>query len=273
MLKKIIPFLLSCLSLFSTIHSDKADFITYDWLVKLDGGFADHLPHWRCLFNTMPVRGFLECGCSVSTKYFLDRSEKVISIEYINPGYGDKSYRECLKMFDDNPKWIPLLFNENLRSNSFNNACAYQCSMHKDYALIDPTYLKELNEHFKCQIELSRNDGYDIDVAFVHPCVYIRGDMVKLLLSNKIPVVAAHNTSSDHGVKEKENLYGWNKVVTPPDYVKIYIPYGHGFTFWINKQYPKVITSILSYKDSLLQLQEDKIDITPDMLTELADAP
>lgn len=272
MLKKIIPLFLSYLVLFSPIQADKADFITYDWLISSDPDNSDHLPHWRRLFQTLQVRGFLECGVGFSTKYFLDNSIKVISIEYINPGYGDRLFREFTSLLEENPKWMPQLYNENCRSNSFNNACAYQCSMHKDYAMIDPGYLKELNDYYKTQIELSRNYGYDIDVAFVHPCVYIRGDMVKLLLSNKIPVVAAHNTASDFGIKEKENLYGWNKVLTPPDYVKIYIPYGHGFTFWINKKYPDVITSILSYKDSILQKQEDGA-LTLEALTQLADAP
>lgn len=273
-MKKIISLICLCLSLFSTANAFQSDFITYDWLmVKAETGYTDHVPHWRRLFNTIKVRGFLECGCGYSTAYFLNNAKKVISIEYLVPGYGLMWYDYFLSLFSDRTNWIPMTYNENFRSNSFNNACAYQCSMHQDYALIDPTYLKELNQHFKIQLQNAQSNDYVIDAALVDPGIYIRGDLVKLLLSNKIPIVAAHDTMSDRGVDEKENLYGWNKIVTPPDYIKIFIPYGQGTTFWISKQLPTVIDSMIRYRDAILQLHENNIDVSPEMITQLADMP
>lgn len=260
---------------FSAMEGLESDYITYDWLIStaVQTSYTDHIPHWRRLFNSMKVRGFLECGCGFSTKYFLDHADKVVSIEYITPGYGDKWFQECVVLLRDVNNWLPMTYNEDYRSNSFNNACAYQCSMHKDYALIDPTYLKELDQHFKVIIKEAKRGNWDIDVAFVDPGVYVRGDLVKVLLANKIPVVAAHDTASDHGTKEKENLYGWNKVTTPPDYVKIYIPCGQGTTFWISKEYPSVIVSMLSYRDAILQIQADGRSASFDELKLLADSP
>lgn len=275
MFKKMAISLAFGLSAFSTVLGLKSDYITYDWLMTMakETSYTDHIPHWRRLFNTMKVRGFIECGCGYSTKYFLDNAEKVISIEYVSPGYGPDWYKELSVLLEDCSNWIGMTYNEDLRSNSFNNSCAYQCCMHKDYALIDPTYLTELNEHFKSLIENAHLNGYDIDVAFVDPGVYLRGDLVKLLLANKIPVIVAHDTASDAGIKEKTNLYGWNKVVTPPDYVKIYIPFGQGTTFWINKQLPTVIASMIGYRDTILQLREEGVNVGYDDLSTIADMP
>jgi len=267
--------MLSSLAITTGASGGSSEFITYEWLTdqSVIYGYTDHIPHWRRLFNTTKVRGFLDCGCGFSSAYFMDNADQVISVEYINPGYGDKWYQDCLIIFADRTNWIPMLYNADLRSNSFNNACAYQCSMHKDYALIDPTYLKELNQHFKLLIDNAKLGGYDIDVAFVDPGIYLRGDLVKLLLANKVPVVAAHDTASDYGIQETENLYGWNKVVTPPDYVKIRIPYGQHTTFWINKKFPIIIASMVAYRDAIIQLQESGVQVTPTELTILADTP
>lgn len=266
MLKKI--FLLAITSL-TCLYGEE---ITYESLMEFaHTGYTDHIPHWRRLFNTTKVRGFLECGCGYSTAYFLDNSDLVISIEYIDNGYSPEWYQKCLTLYSDRTNWIPMTYNENLRSNSFNNACAYQCATHEDYALIDAAYLKELYKHFKTQMEMAHTLGSDIDVAFVDPGVYIRGDMVKLLLSHKIPIIAAHDTASDHGTDELRNLYGWNKVFTPQDYVKIYIPIGQGTTFWINEKLPEVIQSMEAYRDTILMLQALGIPIDNKKITEIAD--
>lgn len=272
MFKKAFLFI-ALLSSTSFSYGYQSDYITYDWLAEkgIETGYTDHIPHWKRLFNITKVRGFLECGCGYSTAYFLHNAEKVISIEYAPPGYGTWWYQEFLSLYSDRPNWIPMLYNEDQRSNSFNNACAYQCSMHKDYASVDAAYLKELFQHFKAQIKLAQTNGSPIDVAFVDPGVFIRGDMVKLLLAHKIPIIAAQGTMSDAGIEEKTNLYGWNKVVTPPTYVKIFIPFGQGTTFWISKQLSEIIDSMQDYRDQIVQLQE--LGFSPNVydLTEIAD--
>lgn len=265
--------LLSFLTLAAYSDGSQTDYITYEWLADLGvkTGYTDHIPHWRRLFNTMKVRGFLECGCGFSTTYFLDHADKVVSIEYITPGSGDRWYQYCLSLYSERTNWVPMLYNAEFRSNSFINACNYQCSTHRDYALIDPTYLRELSQNFKSVIKKAQAEKYDIDVAFVDPGVFIRGDMVKLLLALNIPIVASHDTDSDVGTDEEENLYGWNKVVTPSNYVKIYIAYGKGTTFWISDQLPEVIAAMQEYRNSILQLIDLGMRISLDDLKRIAD--
>lgn len=275
MAKKTIPLFFLFLVISSSLRGYQSDFITYEWLISnaKTSGYTDHVPHWRRLFNTIKVRGFLECGCGYSTSYFLDHAEKVISIEYITPGYGDDWYQVCLSLFADRPNWLPMTYNEQFRSNSFNNACAYQCAMHQDYALIDSTYLQELDQHIKGQIARAKEGGYDIDVAFVDPGVYIRGDLVKILLANNVPIVAAHDTGADLENRENNELYGWNKVMTPPNYVKIHIPFGQGTTFWVNSDFPVVIASLLAYRQAIIQASENGLNLRNKELTQIADMP
>lgn len=275
MFRKTLALILRCVALLSSLDAGQSDFITYEWLTGKsgDGEAIAHIPHWRRLFNSMKVRGFLECGCGYYTGYFLEHADKVISIEYLTPGYGGHWYKICLPLFKDRSNWSPMTYNENFRSNSFNNACAYQCTMHRDYALIDPTYLRELDNHFKMQISKANLGSYNIDVAFVNPSLYIRGDLVNVLLANEIPVIVAHDTVSDEGNEQQENLYGWNKVVTPSTYTKIRIPFGSQTTFWISNRLPDVISSIMEYREMIVLLREIGIDVGYDELKRLADMP
>lgn len=259
-------------SLTSMTYSNESDFITYDWLLICADktSYTDHIPHFRRLFNTIKVRGFLECGCGYSTKYFLDHCDKVVSIEFMNPGTGDLWFNECLKLYKDYANWVPLIYNANHKDVSFNNACGYACSKHRDYALIDPQYLGSLDRYFKNQLAIARQEGKDIDVAFVDPGVYVRGDMVKVLLANQVPIVVAHDTANDVGSDVDEGHYVWFVVKTPPDYEKLYIPFGTGTTFWISKNLPNVIASITAYRDMLLQAsKEGRISYTE--ITNIAD--
>ena len=251
----------------STLLGSESDFVTYDWLIDCakKTGYTDHIPHFRRLFNTIPVRGLLECGCGYSTNYFLDHCQKVISIEFMTPGTGDLWFNECLRLYKDRSHWVPLAYNTDHSDVSFNNACAYACSHHRDYSLIDPSYLDSLHLYFKRQIDISRREGKNIDVAFVDPGVYTRGDMVRVLLECKVPVVMAHDTACDVGNGVDEGFYIWFAVKTPEDYKKIYIPFGQGTTFWIHKSLPQVIQSISAYRDEI------KAGTTYEQLKEIAD--
>ena len=272
MLKQALGIFFSLIIVTSfAVYGDQTDYITYDWLTSKDqAAFNDHIPHWKRLFNTTKVRGFIQCGCDFSTKYFMEYAEKVVSIEYINSGYNNTKYHEFKNLYSDQENWIPLIYNPDMRSNSFNNACAHQCATHMDYALIDTAYVKELYQHFKKIIVDAHADGYDIDAAFVNPAMYLRGDLVKLLLAHKIPIVAAHGTILDNGTDETNNLYGWNKVYTPDDYEKIYIPFGQGTTFWINKQLPDIIASMQDYRENIINLVELGYGISFDDLKQIS---
>lgn len=275
MFKKLICLgLVGLITLWTPLsYSNECDFITYDWLINCaqQSHYTDHIPHFRRLFNTLKVRGFLECGCGYSTKYFLDNCDKVISIEFMTPGTNDLWFKECLKLYKNCTNWVPFAYNADHKSESFNNACGYQCATHKDYALIDSRYLNELYLYFKNQINISHQEGKDIDVAFVDPGVYIRGDMVRVLLSLKVPIVIAHDTSTDVGSDVNEGLYGWFKVKTPFDYEKIYIPWGKGTTFWIKKDLNDVIASLQYYRNLIIQFENEN-RLSYETLKEIADS-
>ncbi len=247
------------IALASSAYGYESDFITYDWLIECAQGtaYTDHIPHFRRLFNTIKVRGFLECGCGFSTKYFMDHCDKVVSIEFITPGTGDAWLKKCIELYRDCPNWVPLAYNANFADVSFNKACGYACSTHRDYALIDSRYLNSLDRYFKNQLNIAKQEGKDIDVAFVDAGVYTRGDMVKVLLANQVPIVMAHDTACDYGSDVNEGYYAWFVVKTPANYEKIYIPFGCGTTFWINKNLPDVIASISAYRNSIIEAAQN----------------
>jgi hypothetical protein len=58
-------------------------------------------------------------------------------------------------------------------TESVYKATAYQPAYHKHYALIDPSYLDNINSFLKNHIAMN-----EIDVAFVDAGVCIRGDLV-----------------------------------------------------------------------------------------------
>jgi len=255
MLKQIICCLI-LLTSSSLTHCDeiKAEEITYDWLISCAEAtsYTDHIPHFRRLFNTVKVRGFLECGCGFSTKYFMDHAERVVSVEFLHPGTSDTWFQKCLEIFQKCRNWVPLTYNHDYSDLPFYKACAYSNATQRDYSLIDSRYLDTLDTFFKGLLKSSKDHGYEIDVAFVDPGVMIRGDMVKLLLKNKVPIVMAHDTACDTGPDATSGYYSWFVVKPDPDYEKIHIPYGQGTTFWINKQLPHVIESIKNYRDMVI---------------------
>jgi hypothetical protein len=184
----------------------------------------------------------------------------------MNPGTDDQWYRKCIGLYKNCVNnWRPLLYNADLKDESFNKACAYACSDHKDYALIDASYLDSLDRFFKREIQIARIKGSEVDVAFVDAGVYSRGDMVRVLLANKVPIVMAHDTACDYGSDVDEGYYVWFVVKTPPDYEKIFIPFGQGTTFWIHKSLPQVIQSIADYRSKVLQ------DVSFDDIKQCAD--
>lgn len=227
----------------SNTQINNAEEITYDWLVNAGTrfGYTDHIPHFKKLFNAFNVRTFFEFGVGFSTKYFLDCCDKVISVEFVTPGYGPEWLKSCLSLYQDYSNWVPIVYftgyQEDVKwapykyigSDSVYTAASYQCATHKNYAVIDDFYLKEL-EAFISRLAKSNN----IDVAFVDAGIYLRGDMVQLLF-DKVPVIVAHDTAvRSAGIVD--DVYGYSRIKTPDNYEEIYIPVGQGTTIWIVKK-------------------------------------
>lgn len=227
--------------------------ITYEWLHTQSPTMsqADYLPHLRRLFHTMEVRGFLECGYSFSTRYFLENSERVFSIEFLAPSVKTDYFPLCLQLALPCKHWVPLQYNVGYSDIGFNRACDYQKNTHKDYALVSSKYLERLAQYFqKCLMD-AKNEGTPIDVAFVDSNAPLRGDMVNLLLANNVPVVVAHDTGCESDLFAQTNPWGWAKVQTPANYERVDICQNNGTTFWIRKDQAFTLSSIKIYKDSL----------------------
>lgn len=222
---------------------DKPSDVTMEWLINEgdpDGG-SDHVICMKEIFQKIKPRCLLEFGLGYSTKYFLDSCKKVISVEVVTNGYGPNNIQHFIQFYRDYSNWIPIAFFTGYRgdmswapykyigSDAVYLAGSYQCATHLSYEPIDPFYLKELGEFISNLVKFNK-----IEVALIHPILYLRGDIVELCF-HKMPIIVAHNTivrMNDTGT----DPYGFRRIKTPDDYEEIYIPTPHGTTVWVLKK-------------------------------------
>ncbi len=243
-MKKLLFLLLLFFNLaWSDDYYQSADEITYESLLKLAEltAYTDHIPVFKELFAQMKVKTFLEFGVGYSTKYFLDSCTKVISVEFVTHGYGPEWIKNCLDLFRPCAHWLPIVFFSGCKSNpdwapyKYNGsehvykAASYQSATHKNYALIDDFYLTELNAFI-----MNLTKCHKIDVAFVDPGIYLRGDLVQLLF-DKVPIILAHDTRCRHEGMQGD-VYGYSRIVTPENYEELFANTGQGVSIWVRKQ-------------------------------------
>ncbi len=252
----------SASSLTSKTWINNADEITEEWLVDAgaESGYTEHIRHFKILFNSMSVRTFLEFGVGFSTKYFIDNSENVVSVEFITPGSGPEWLQYCINLYTACPTWKPIAyFSGNglntswatykyMGKESVYKACAYQPVYYKSYALIDPSFLSDLNNFINMQVAAN-----PVDVAFIDAGVCIRGDLVQSLF-NKVPIIAAHDIAPI-AIRKLNDVYGYGRVVVPSNYVEIYVPFGMGTAFWV--------LNIDAYQEIIISLQEYANGVEP----------
>jgi len=235
----VLLFLLPCAFALGEVDPEEID---YEWLIESGScpGASDYLPHFKTLFEEVKVRTFLQFGVGYETKYFLDHATKVISLEFVNPGYGPDWVRRFLELFRDSSNWIPIVYFSSyqgdvswapfkyLGSEHLYKAAAYQCSTHKDYGENDPFYRVELDAFLGSLAKYNQ-----IDAAFVSPPIYLRGAFIQCLFG-KVPLILAHDTSLRNEEIE-DDVYGYSQIETPDDYEEIYLPGGGGTTAWVLK--------------------------------------
>jgi hypothetical protein len=217
--------------------------ITYEWLIEEGkrSGYTDHIRHFHELFKHFKIKNFLEFGLGFSTKFFLDHCQKVISIEFVTEGYGPDWMKACLRGYTELSHWVPIAYFSSfpgdtswapykfLGSEQVHKAASYQCSSHKNYALLNDAYLDELDTMLINLIKC-----HQIQCAFVDASIYLRGDLVSLLF-HKVPIIVAHDTRCRQ-LNMEGDVYGYSRIITPSDYEEIAIAEGQGTTFWIQKQ-------------------------------------
>lgn len=202
----------------------------------------------------MRVRTFLEFGVGFSTKYFIDHSQHVISVEFVTPGTGPEWMKYCLKLYRDYNTWTPIAYfagdvpdtdwapHKYMGLASVYAATAYQPAHRRSYAPIDSSFLGDLTRFLEQQLAAN-----EIDFAFVDAGVCIRGDLVQLLF-DKVPIIAAHDVARKE-IRHLDDVYGYGRVVVPRNYQEIYVPFGMGTAFWVKKepQYLEIIEDLQNY--------------------------
>lgn len=241
-MKKFAIALLAATSLFSA-SVPALNEITYEWLRAAgdDDGGSEFISSIREIFNDHKIKSFLEFGVGYSTKYFLDSCNRVLSIEVITYGYGPEKLRRFIEFYRDYSNWVPIAYFSGYRgdmswapykylgSDSVYKACSYQCSTSLSYEPVDPFYLKELGEFLNNLTKYNK-----IEVALIHPILFLRGDLVRLLFQ-KVPIIIGYHTAG-RMKGEVNEVWGYGRVETPEDYEEIYIPSPQGTTVWIAKK-------------------------------------
>ncbi len=249
-----MKIILSLLLLFTAGHAiTKADEITYEFLLETGekSGYCDHVFVFKKIFETVPIKVMLEFGLGYSTKYFLDHCSKVISVEFISPGWAPDWMRQCLELYREYSNWIPISYFSGYRgdyswaqykffgTDGFYKAGNHFASTGQSYQEIEPSYSKELATFIN---NLSKYNKFD--VALVDPGSVLRGEIVQLLF-DKVPLIVSTDAASTHA---GHDCYGFKKVKVPSHYEEIYIPYGKGIAVWVQKkaEFEKLIQELKS---------------------------
>ncbi len=231
--------------LFSHIYAspEKPSDITYEWLIDAedgDGG-SSYVVYLNEVFQKTKVRACLEFGVGYGTKMLLDNCNKVLSVEVVTHGYGPGRIKQFISFYRDYSNWIPISYFSGYYgdmswapykytgSDAVYKACSYQCATACDYSLIDPFYQKELGEFIGNIVKYNK-----VDMALVHPILFLRGDLVQLLF-DKVPIIIAHNT--ELLIKgENPDFWGFTRVKTPEEYEMISTLGRTGTTIWVKKK-------------------------------------
>lgn len=258
----LLVFMLGCIYSLTLMADETNYFPTYDEINLLSqsssiGDFTSNpLSNFLICLKKYKIKAYLEFGTGLGTGYFLEYCNKVISVDFVTPGYGPETIKNYLEVYSKSSNWTPIVFFSEYEGNTqwapykyhgsehIHKAASYQCATHQNYALIDDFYLIELNAFIAKLVKYNK-----FQVGFVNSGLYFRGDLVQLMFG-KIPIIIAHDTSC-RAVGEKNDVYGYSRVVTPDDYEEIFIPYGQGFTVWIQKN-DKYIPLIQELKDLIL---------------------
>lgn len=218
----------------------KADEITYEFLVR-EGektGYCDHIAHIQQVFDNYKVKTMLEFGLGYSTKYFLDRCTKVISVEFITRAVKPDWIKYCLGLYQSYSNWIPVAYFSNYPADFawapykfFGTSKLYEAELSYSATLqepVDDAYLVELRTFIGNLTKYNK-----IDVALVDPPTLLRGPIVQLLF-DKAPIIFAHDCFS-FVIPQIGDIYGYRRVEVPDNYETIFIPKGKGTLLWIKK--------------------------------------
>jgi|688.fasta_scaffold255744_2 hypothetical protein len=193
--------------------------------------------YFREIFSHEKINNFLEFGLGVGTEFLLENCEKVTSVELSLGSYNLEWYEKTKEKLKDYDNWESHYVNV---PEEISNAD--QRAQKLRFPLEDTKYLKVLK---KITDPFISNSAYDF--IFVDAGIHLRGDLVNLSF-DKADIIAAHDTSRDHN-RVLKNIYGYNIVQVPSNYVEIHFEDTYmGTTIWIKKDKEPLIDVLRNYK-------------------------
>jgi len=185
----------------------------------------DWVPYFKSLFDIIEVNSFLEFGLGVGTEFICDNAKQVTSVELSLGDYNlewTNKTREVLKKYINWDLHYIQVPDEIVKSN--------QDAIDNQYPLEDISYLPILHDLINPFIE-----GQFYDIIFVDPGIHNRGDIVNFVFGHA-PIVACHD--SDRTGRVIKNIYGYNIVNPPKNYVEIHKDESYcGTTFWVDSTF------------------------------------
>ncbi|MBX7066656.1 MAG: hypothetical protein K1X28_05445 [Parachlamydiales bacterium] len=235
--------LLLLIALTSTTYSaiKDVDDITYEFLIETGEktGYCDHVYVFKKIFETIEVKTMLEFGVGYSTKYFLDHCKKVISVEFISPGWMPNWIKYCLDLYKEYSNWVPVAYFSGYKgdyswaqykffgTDGFFKAGNHFAVTGQSYRKVDPAYFNELSTFIG---NLSKYNKFDI--ALVDPGSVLRGEIAEILFG-KVPIIITCDAASS---RNGYDPYGLCNFKVPEDYEEIFFSYGKGTIVWIQKK-------------------------------------
>lgn len=196
--------------------------------------FLDHRKPFERLFAGGPIQSVVEFGLGDGTQFFLERADRVKSVEVVSPRLGAAAkdwFLKCQEKYRTYANWESSFI---ICDDLLKTADIRALEQKIDPATVDGAYLSSLTK-----IVDDALGGQSFDLGFVDYGLHLRGDLVNALFG-RVPVIVAHDTNTT------PEIYGWNKIKVPADYVRVHYQKGQGTTFWIRKDRADLIKAMQS---------------------------
>ena len=168
----------------------------------------DWVPYFDKLFNTVEIETVLEFGLGLGTEFLCDNAKKVTSVELSTGDFNKEWTDKTQEKLKDYKNW-DLHYIEIPEEVSKAN----QEAIKSQYPLSDLSYIPVLKKIIDKFISTEH------DLIFVDAGIHNRGDIVNMCFG-KSKIIAAHD--SDRTGRVIKNIYGYNIVEVPENYVEIH---------------------------------------------------
>jgi hypothetical protein len=191
------------------------------------------------IFKNRKIDTMLEFGLGVGTEYLLDNCSNVTSVELSAGDYNKEWHDQTVEHLKDYKNWncVYVDLPQDIKD-------ANERAQKLRFPLDDTQYLKSLKS---ITDEFLKTKKYDF--IFVDAGIHTRGDLVNLSFG-KADIIAAHDTSRETS-RVLENIYGYNIVNVPDDYIEIHYECTYmGTTLWIKKDLSDIVEIMKKFKAS-----------------------